>query len=175
MTPNPVPPVFIASKSFDDGTTVISNFNFFPSIHLLDFQQRYRLDAGTAASRQIHALMTAMQSINDELLNPNSTDTGESWVDMNIARGYCSLEQVPTLYYGACKQLMQQYQTSVYAYAKALLMERARDTDSRLSGTRADDLERSRDIDKTADEYRQESREALRALMGKPRCTIELL
>lgn len=171
----PTPPVFIANKSTDDGTTVIENFKFFPPIHLLDFQQRYRLDAGTAESRQIHNLMTAMQSVNDELLNPNSTDTGESWVDTQLALGYCSLDHVPTLRYGSCKQKIQQYRTAVYAHAKALLMERSRDADSRLSGTRGDDMERSRDIEKTADEYMQESREALRALMDKSRCTIELL
>jgi hypothetical protein len=175
MTDTLTPPVFIARKSTDDGTTVIDNFHFFPNIHLLDFQKRYRVDSGTAEERQIHNLTTAMQSVNDELFHPNSMDNGVSWVENQLALGYCTLDQVPTIPYGKCKQKVQQYQTAVYAHAKALLLERHRDTDSRLSGNKMDDMERSRDIEKTADEYLQESREAIRALMDKSRCTIELL
>lgn len=175
MTDTLTPPVFIARKSTDDGTTVIDNFPFFPPIQLRDFQQRYKLDSGTAEERQIHNLITAMQSVNDELFNPNSMDSGVSWVDTQLALGYCTLERVPSIHYGDCLQKVQQYQTAVYAHAKSLLMERHRDTDSRLSGSKADDMERSREMEKTADEYMQESREAIRALMGKSRCTIELL
>lgn len=172
---DPAPPVFVARKSVDDGTTVISNFQFFPDIQLLDFQQRYNVNAGTAEERQVQAMVTAMQSVNDELLDPNAQDSGVSWVEEQLALGYCTLDQVPSIRYGTCNQKPTQYRTTVYAHAKALLVEKHRDTDSKRSGNRMEDMERSEHLEKTADDYFQESREAIRALMDKPRCTIELL
>lgn len=175
ITSELTPPVFVARKSVDDGTTIISNWQFFPDLHLLDFQQRYNVDAGIEEARQIQALTTAMQSVNDELLNPNAQDSGVSWVEEQQALGYCTLDQVPALHYGSCTQKPHQYRTAIYAHAKALLIERHRDTDSKRSGFRSQDMERTEYLEKTADEYFQESREAIRALMGKSRCTIELL
>lgn len=169
------PPVFIARKSVDDGNTIIDNFHFFPPLNLLDFQQRYNVDAGTEENRQIQALTTAMQSVNDELLASSAQDSGVSWVAEKMALGYCTLEAVPSLRYGQCTEKVMQYSTAVYAHAKARLVERHRDTDSKRSGYRSQDMERTEYLENTANAYFQESRESIRALMDKPRCTIELL
>ncbi len=159
---------FIAEKTLADADTVIRNIAFFPDISLRDFQQRYSA-AGADENQLVEKLSTAMQRVNTELMNPASTDTELDWVSQQQQRGFCSLAAVPALQYGHCSEKIHQYNTAVYAYAKAQLLERADDDEPRSGHLNQPELK------KTADEYQQESREALRLLMDKPRCTIELL
>ena len=161
---------FITEKTQASGTTLINNIHFFPDIYLLDFQQRYKLDNGTAEERQINALQTAMMEVNEELMNPNARDCGIDWVNEQLNLGYCHLDAVPALKYGACSAKLHHYRTAIYARAKAELLERSPDVDTTRSGhDRADKLE------ETADKYLAEGRVALRQLMDKPRMTVDLI
>lgn len=169
------PPVFTADKSMDDGSTIIKNLEFFPNIKLLDFQQCYRLNAGTEEERQVHNLRIAMQSVNNELLNPNSTDADINWVQQQQEAGFNHLANIPSQLYGENRQKVEQYLTAIYAHAKGLLLERHRDIDSARVTSKGREHEDNDTLEKTSDEYFQESREAIRALMGKSRCTIELI
>jgi hypothetical protein len=161
----------VAQKGQDStGQVTLPNMEFFPDIALRDFQSRYRVDNGAGEDRQIQALQQAMTRINRELLDDSAMEEGTNWVCQQVRNGFFSLETVPANHYGDCNEKVMQYRTAVYAHAKARLVERYRDTQTtRLGHDRADDLEL------TADDYDQESREAVRQLLGKPRCTIELV
>lgn len=161
----------VAQKGQDStGQVVLPNMEFFPDIHLRDFQERYRVNNGQGESRQIQMLQQAMQRINRELLDDDAMEEGGNWVCQQVRKGFFTLESVPSVQYGDCTEKLMQYRTAIYAHAKARLIERYRDTQTTRPGhDRADDMEL------TVDDYDQESREALRQLLGKPRCTIDLI
>lgn len=161
----------LAQKGQDNtGQVTLPNMEFFPAISLRDFQERYRVNNGQAETRQIQTLQQAMQRINRELLDDAATEDGVSWVCQQVRNGFYTLETVPANQYGGCSEKVMQYRTAIYAHAKARLTERYRDTQTTRTGH-----DRADDMDLTVDDYDQESREALRQLMGKRRCTIDLI
>lgn len=160
---------FIAQKGKDTkGEIVLANMEFFPNVPLLDFQERYKVDNGHSEERQIQNLQNAMQRINRQLLDDMATESGTNWVCEKVRLGYFTLESVPAFQYGECSEKVTQYFTAIYALAKSKLVKKHRDTDTTRHGhDHADELE------KTADDYLTESREALRLLMDKSRVTID--
>lgn len=161
----------VAQKGQDStGQVILPNMDFFPDISLRDFQERYRVNNGQSETRQMQALQRAMQRINRELLDDDAMEEGGNWVCQQVKKGFYTLETVPSNHYGGCSEKVMQYRTAIYAHAKARLTERYRDTQTTRTGH-----DRADDMDLTVDDYDQESREALRQLMGKPRCTIDLI
>ncbi|MCF6221649.1 MAG: head completion/stabilization protein, partial [Robiginitomaculum sp.] len=83
---------------------------------------------------------------------------------------YAGIEDIPAEQVSGTSRYVHQYMAAVFNEAKADLVERYRDFDSTNDGhDEADTLE------ETIDDYRRKSRENIRALLGRPRATIELL
>ena len=157
-------PNFVAQAGQDEENTVIANLAFYPDILLLHFQQSYRVDETHLPERQIHALKTALREVNQDLQTWRKTLTPPPQ----------TLEETPGDVYGtgenAEHEKVSDYLTAVYAKAKAKLIERYRDYDTTKAGR-----DRDEDIIPNADEYHQESREAVRRILGTGRMTVELL
>ncbi len=161
------PPNFVAQAGQDETATVIPNLSFYPDIELLHFQKTTRVDETHLPERQIHALKTALREVNQDLqtwrntlyaLNPAPTKLDETKGDIYGEGDAAEHEKV------------SDYLTAVYAKAKAKLIEKYRDYDTTKSGRMQDDEKIP-----NADEYHQESREAVRRIMGTDRCTVELI
>lgn len=177
------PPVFIASKTQDDGNTAIENTSFFPSINLLHFQSRYRLNDKVSPEEQVEALENALGWVNGDLMDVNALDqpagvdeNGECieshWVDIQKQKGYETLADVPDLPGGTATKI---YLTAVYSKAKAELLDENQDDDQTHSGTKADAINFKTSIEKQREKHMQKSRECIRELLGISRVTIELL
>lgn len=173
------PPVFIATGQQDDGQLTVPNHAFFPSISLLEFQQRYNVNDKTPVPKQLDALRTAIGWVNSDLFDPDALDqpagiddTIKSWVEIQQQYGYESLSDVPDLPHGNAEQI---YLTAVHSKAKAELLDDNQDVDQTRSGTRADEVDFATSIDRQRENHLTQARESIRALMNKPRCTIELI
>jgi hypothetical protein len=168
----PLTPPFTAQKGQDDhDAIVLANMDFFPDIHLRDFQTRYKVDNSHGEDKQIQSLQNAMHRINKQLLDDMATEKRTNWVCEQVRKGYLTLDKVPSMHYGNCSEKVSQYLTAIYALAKANLVSKYRDIDT----TRRHGQEKAAELESTEDDYRQESRESLRLLMDKPRVTIDLI
>jgi len=163
---------YLAQKSQDtEDEVVIANMDFFPDLHLLDFQLSYRVDASQHQNRQEQALQEAMVTVNNELLNNNATDSGINWVCEQVRKGYFTLSAVPSVIYGEVTDKQKQYLSAVYAHAKSLLVDRYPE----LFFGRKDRSAKSDPDNNTGDIYLTESRVNIRQLMGKARMTVDLI
>lgn len=166
---------FVAQKSQDRTGITLPNMEFFPAIDLLDFQTKYRVNASHSVERQVEALQQAMIKTNAELLSDAAMASGVSWTCQQVRAGYYSLDAVPAIQYGGLSEKVELYLAAVYAKAKQVLVERYRDTDTTRSGHQTAGFDKDKAVSDLIADYEQESREKLRLLMGKPRCTIELI
>ncbi|MGE0082011.1 MAG: head completion/stabilization protein [Thiohalomonadaceae bacterium] len=140
---------------------VVANIAFFPAVQVDAFRATTRLQDTVTDGRVLQALREAVISVNGEL---------RAWREQHVALGYASLASVPADRYGDMTELEHHYLTAVYANAKALLMEQYRDIDSTEAGNR-----RAAEFDGTVESWRREAREAIRAMLGVPRATVELI
>ena len=177
------PPVFIAQKTQDDGTTVIENTSFFPSINLLHFQKGYRLNDKISTTEQVEAIENALGWVNSDLMSINALDQpagkdedgrciDSHWVDIQKQKGFETLADVPDMPGGTATRL---YLTAVYSKAKAELLDENQDDDQTHSGTGAHQIDFKKSINTQRENHMQRSRESIRQLLGIPRVTIELL
>ena len=140
----------------DDTDTIIENNGFFPDLSVIYFKKRFRI---TVAELDVicQNLESAMYEKNAEL---------RDWVCTQQRQGWQDLESLLVQY----PEYKHYYNTAVYAYAKALLLQQHRDKDTTLSGHhRADDLS------ETAEDYFDQSRKNINLLIGKPDIWAELL
>lgn len=142
------------------GQSVV-NIAFFPDVSVDAFRATTRLQDTVTDGRVVQALRESVITINNEL---------RAWREQQTALGYDSLGSVPADAYGDITELEHHYLAAVYAHAKALLMEQYRDIDSTDAGKR-----RAAEFDGTVDSWRREAREAVRAILGTPRATVELI
>lgn len=139
----------------------ITNIDFYPSISLVDCRAAIRLDQTVTTERLQHALINAMQAVNADL---------SGWKAEQESAGYTSLAAVPADTIGGISSKINLYHRAVYSHAKAELAERYRDYDSTLTGA-----QRADDMNDSIDDYRRASIIAIRALMDRPRSTVELI
>lgn len=139
----------------------ISNIDFFPTISLEKCRASIRLDQNITEPRLRAALINAMQEVNADLA---------SWRATQTAAGYAELDDVPADQIGGVSVKTNSYTRAVYCFAKAELIERYRDYDTTLSGN-----QRADELDPAVDDYRRQGIIAIRAIIGAPRCTIELI
>lgn len=150
-------PNFVATQARDQDTVILGNHPFFPNIALLDFQERYGMDAGAGIeAKQIQALQVAISKINHELIMGNP-----SWLDQQQARDFNYLNEIDLKSAGSCQNPQFLYFTAVYAEAKAYLIESEINHDSQKR--ELDFIERM--TVKVAD-YRTQSLDALNMLLG---------
>ncbi len=143
-----------------EGQTV-SNIAFFPAISVDAFRSTTRMQDTVADGRVVQAIRESVITTNRELT---------AWRAAQTALGYADIGSVPADAYGDITELEHHYLSAVYAHAKALLMEQYLDIDSTETGQR-----RAAEFDGTVDSWRREAREAIRAILGIPRATVELI
>ncbi len=151
--------VIIPHGAGDPVDVTIASHNFWPELSSNDFRNIMRV-GGTIPNTRVEAtLIAAVIAVNKELQKFRLT-----WAL------YAGLEDIPADQVAGISIYVHQYQAAVFNNAKADLVERYRDFDSTNDGhDEADKLE------ETIDDYRRKSRENIRALLGNPRTTIELL
>ena len=149
----------IPHGSGDTEEITLGEDGFFPSLSSNEFRDVMRVTAVITDARVKSALISARLKIGADL---------KSLIQTHIA--YDALDDVPAEGIDGVSVLTHRYRMAVYNEAKATLTERYRDIDSTQSGH--DEADK---LDATIDDYRQVSREHIRALLGKPRATVELL
>lgn len=140
---------------------IIANSPFWPAIAVDEFRATTRLQDTITDGRVIQALTESLLSTNRELA---------AWRDIQIALGYTELGSVPAERIGDKTALEHHYLSAIYAQAKARLMEQYRDIDTTVDGKH-----RAAEFEGTIESWRRTAREAIRALLGTPRATVELI
>lgn len=151
---------FISTTTTETQLTITNN-TFFPDLKLADFRAQYRVDDTVTDERITQQLSTAMMGVNYELW---------FWQNKQVSEGYNSLEDVPGENYGNITDKQHYYYTAVFAKAKALIIEKYRDFDSTGHGN-----DKADNMGSLIDDYKTESREAIRRLLAISRSTVELI
>lgn len=139
----------------------VANDGFFPDIDLGNVRERTRLD-GTITDLRLHdALHAAMISVNRQL---------EAYKNIQIERGFDCLLDVPSTSINGESALKMLYERAVFCTVQADLNERYSDYDS--TNIEKKDEKISQNI---ADAQRRNAQWAINDLVGRPRCTIELI
>ena len=141
---------------------IVTNDGFYPDIQVDDFIEKNRTQDTIADGRLLQVLTTAMMDVNRELKN---------WQAQQTLAGYTTLNDVPAIQYGNLSELVHLYTVAVYARAKAWLLEKWRDIDT----TRPDGNKRANEFENTVNDYEQEARNAISAIMGQNMITVELI
>jgi hypothetical protein len=145
----------------DPAQDSVPNLPFWPSLSLAAFREGYRVDTVVTAAEARQAIATAARRVNAELAD---------WQALQAAAGYATLADVEAPLYGEQSEHVANYLGAVYHRAKALVIQDYRDTDTTKSGhDRADDMTGQADI------AMARSRSAVRAILGQPRATVELI
>lgn len=140
---------------------LIQNAKFFPDISLAEMRQRQRLDGTVTDARLREQLLIAMASVNGELAK---------WADAHKSQGWRTLAEVPAEQLGGESINVTLYRCAVGSHAAAVLNERYPDFSATKDGEK-----RAADLKTASDDLRRDEREAIRQILGVPRCTIELL
>lgn len=145
--------------SFNAGTTspsiVISN-DFFPAVDLADVRKVVRFDGSVSDERLKEAVINAMLEVN-QLLQPLKVE-GKTFADYAT----CSID-------GRTDAEIR-YFRAVYSATAAYICEHYRSYDSTKDG-----MEKGQKLGDTIDEHRRNLRWAIRDLLGRGRCTVELI
>ena len=148
---------FIPSNNTEDSQTV-TNDGFYPDLIVQEFRDMMRADKSIALDRVIAVLTQSVISINRELIG---------W-RQNITEA--TLAEVSSPVINGKTELVHLYIAAVYNLAKALLIENYRDYDSTKSGH-----DKAEQMETRIDDCMRVSRESIRAFLGQPRVTIDLI
>lgn len=142
----------------------ITGGTFWPEIDVNDFRDAMRVGGGTVTDSRIKpALRDAIVSVGKDL---------KAWRLVNIADGYTTLAAVPcdddeidgeTAY-------VAQWRRAVYATATADLVETHRDITATAEGAR-----RAEEFMPAAGDHRRNAIRAIRAILGRPGISVDLL
>lgn len=139
----------------------LTNDGFWPDIDLSDLRESQRIEAAVTNARLETAVVNAMITANRELRARKLRYQAE---------GHTNLEAVPTDEIGGLSILATLYKRAIYSAVSAEIAERYRSYDATNSGSGKAEEETP-----TIDDYRRDSRFALRDLLGVSRTTVELL
>lgn len=154
-----MPTAFIPTDNpnADDAAPVV-NDGFYPDLDPDDFKAQTGLSDVFRPERLRAVLQSAMIEVNASIA---------AW---RIGQTAARLADVPSPHYGDTTEKVLLYTQAVFARARAQLLRTTRDYDSTKDGhDRADDL------GKVAEDYQQQSTEALARLTGRPRMVVELI
>jgi hypothetical protein len=145
----------------DTSDQIITNDGFFPDIAVADFRTDTRTQDTVTDQRVIANLVASILAINALLA---------VWQAAQQALGYTALANVPAKQINAASALVHHYRRAVYSHAQASIIDQYRESSITSKGTdRADEIINTRDI------WLQQCREAVRAIRGEPRNTVELI
>lgn len=139
----------------------LSNDGFWPDIDLADLRDAQRIASSVTNGRLETAVVAAMISVNRELSTRKLRYQAE---------GHTHLDAVPADKIAERSVLTILYERAVYSAASAEVAERYRSFDATNSGAA-----KAEEEEPTVDDYRRDSRFAIRDLLGISRTTVELL
>lgn len=136
----------------------IANDGWFPSIDPARLREERRIRDAVTADRLRAAVLEAMIWTNDQLAEWRAVQT------------VASFEEVPSAPLAGETRNLVLYRTAVGAWAKALLVERQRDTDLTGAGQR-----KVEELDESIGELRRDALHAVRGLLGRTRTCVDLI
>lgn len=139
----------------------LTNDGFWPDIDLADLRDAQRIASSVTNGRLETAVVAAMISVNRELSTRKLRYQAE---------GHNHLDAVPAEKIAELSVLTHLYRRAVYSAASAEVAERYRSFDATNSGAA-----KAEEEEPTVDDYRRDSRFAIRDLLGISRTTVELL
>lgn len=148
-SPAPVPP-----------SSIVTNDGFFPDVDLVHLRAAVRLDGTVTEQRLREATVVAVIARNDEFAN---------WKAVKQLAGVTSLSQLEPQIDGVSRQLTL-YLAAIHSTVRADLSEKYRGYDATKSGR-----DQAEYVDQVADDERGAVRRAVRAFLGLPYTTIELI
>jgi hypothetical protein len=120
-----------------------------------------RVDGTITNARLTECIALAMSAVEDQL---------DAWQQQQLDLGRAKLADVPSKVIAGTSRLVLLYTRAVYATVQAELIERYRDVDTTHTGDKRADT-----LDQTVDDYRRNTRYAIRDILGRPRADVELL
>lgn len=144
--------------------TVIANDGFFPDIDLAHFRRSARVRDTVTIDRLRDAVLSAIITVGNDL---------DAWAAARRAAGAVDLAGItdmPNGKLGGETRLVILYRRAVYAFAKADVVERYRDTDLTGAGQR-----RVEELDPSIGELRRDGAWAVRDILGTTRTCVELI
>lgn len=139
----------------------ITNDSFYPDIDLTDVRESTRLDATVTTERLQNAVTAAMVHVNGQL---------RAYQAIQIERGFTQLLRVPSTAINGESVLITLYKRAIYCTVQADLNERYSDYD-----TTAADKKDAHINDHIAETQRRNAQWAINDLVGRTRCTVELI
>lgn len=135
--------------------------SFWPAIDPVEIREAMRLDNTATPPRLRPALIEAAAT---------AIETLAAWKIAQIALGYATLATVPSDEIDEETILIHRFKRAVGSLAKALIMERYRDFDATAKGDK-----RTEALTDPIDDCRRDYHNAIADIVGRPRCTIELI
>lgn len=151
---------FVATADATD--TTITNDGWWPDVDTAAVRDIQRIDGTVTAARLREALVTAIVSVNAELLAWRTTQ--------EVTLAYAELADVPAPKIDNISQLVHLYQRAVRCTAHAYLVERYRNLDITDKGQKVADEQTP-----SIDELRRDARWAIADIQGLTHATVELI
>ncbi|MBB1625173.1 head completion/stabilization protein [Achromobacter sp. UMC71] len=139
----------------------ITNDGFWPDVKVSAARKTLRLDGTVTDERVRHALIAAIIEVARDVT---------AWRLLRQAEGFATLSAVPGPKVDGASVAEHSYLRAVYAYTKADLVERMADFDLTGAGQKKAEW-----LDATPDEQRRNAAWAIAALVGRSRCTVDLV
>ena len=158
--------VITANPPATTAEPVVTNDGWFPDMHPADVRKACRLDGTVTADRLRPALIDAMLSINAEL--------AEFKAEQQASWSYASLADVPAPVADGQSIKLLHYYRAVHYCLMADVAEAYRNMSMLPAGTgKADHVLEALVIE--LGEHRRKQRWAISDLLGRARCTVDLL
>ena len=144
-----------------DEPLLIINDRFYPNIDITDLRESTRLDATVTTERLVNAVTAAMVHVNGQL---------RAYKEAQEQRGFDQLSDCPSTAINSESVLITLYKRAVYCTVQADLNERYSDYDTTASDKKDADIN-----DHIAETQRRNAQWAISDLVGRNRCTVELI
>lgn len=141
--------------------TIVAGDGWYPDFALADVRRKARIRDSVTPDRLREALLGAMIRAADDL---------RAWRMAAETAGAAALAAVPAPTIGGESRFVVLYRRAVLAWTKADLVERYRDVDLTAAGQRQVD-----DLDIAAAELRRDATHAVRDILGRPHIAVELI
>lgn len=157
--------VITANPPDSTGEPEVTNDGWFPCMKPADVRAACLLDGTVTAERLLPALKSAMLDVNAEL---------SEWAyEQRVRWGYACLSDVPAPQVGGESAKVLHYRRAVHACLQADLLSAYRGMATINTGNK---LDRGSDDSSTqVAEHRRNQRWAIADVLGRARCTVELI
>ena len=139
----------------------LSNSAFFPDIELKEFMDMYRIPGDFNTDMVTEQAYLAMADINLQL---------NSWRDTQINAGFATLADAPAEQIGSTSHKVRLYKQAVFCLAKAKLL-----TDFATVFRKAEAENLGKEAPEREEKLMEQSNQAVRGIIDKPRITSALI